>query len=763
MPDLQAKMYESPEHSEDHALQDGHDEPLDSRRMLIAYGSETGNSQNLAVDLGRIAERLRFRTTVTEMNDVELGALSRYPLVIFVISTTGQGDIPSNAIKFWKSSLRKRLPQGCLGHVRFTTFGLGDSSYAKYNWAARKLHKRLEQLGAVEFFSRGEADERHDDGIDGAFLDWSNSLRTHLQTEHPLPDGISPIPSDVQLTPKFTIELLPTMECPDLTMSDNHDAKVVGKQPVSTPLPGRNKESGPKDAGQSRQDHPEPVLDRTAALFSHVDNPNHDLQFELQIERASIHSNSQLARLSEGTANAIPGGIDILDRPNVLRDDPIKYSLDDAGSRIQEPQPPLDLNPIPNAWRAIIEDNSRVTPDNHWQDVRLLTLNVTSRMVSTKKGEKEECVVTTPGDVVVIYPKNFPKDVHALIDLMGWGDVADKPFEHHTEYPEVNFGPPKNCHPMPLSTLRQLLLNNYDITSIPKRVFFEDIAFYTEDPTHQERLRDFSNPALSDEFYDYTSRPRRSILEVLQDFPTVQIPYQHIPSVFPVIRGREFSIASGGLLTLSVDKPDMTQIQLLVALIKYKTVLRKTRQGLCSRYLASLGRDTPINITIKERDWPEELLDKRNPLLAIGTGTGVAPIRSILWDRYDGGSCGEVVLFYGGRNRHADFHFKEDWESLEIRVITAFSRDPPEDQPEGHQKGPIKKTYVQDQIREHWKLVYTMLRKGAGVFVAGSSGKMPAAVRQALLDVMVRGAAVNIEEAKRIISSQITYYEDVWG
>jgi len=35
----------------------------------------------------------------------------------------------------------------------------------RYNWAARKLDKRLKQLGAVEFLPRGEADERHEDGL----------------------------------------------------------------------------------------------------------------------------------------------------------------------------------------------------------------------------------------------------------------------------------------------------------------------------------------------------------------------------------------------------------------------------------------------------------------------------------------------------------------------------------------------------------------------------------------------------------------------
>lgn len=42
------------------------------RTALILYGSETGNSQEAAEQLGRVAERLRFVTKVVEMNDVEL-------------------------------------------------------------------------------------------------------------------------------------------------------------------------------------------------------------------------------------------------------------------------------------------------------------------------------------------------------------------------------------------------------------------------------------------------------------------------------------------------------------------------------------------------------------------------------------------------------------------------------------------------------------------------------------------------------------------
>jgi flavodoxin len=40
--------------------------------MLVLYGSETGNSEEAAGDIERIARRLHFQTLLEEMNNVEL-------------------------------------------------------------------------------------------------------------------------------------------------------------------------------------------------------------------------------------------------------------------------------------------------------------------------------------------------------------------------------------------------------------------------------------------------------------------------------------------------------------------------------------------------------------------------------------------------------------------------------------------------------------------------------------------------------------------
>jgi sulfite reductase alpha subunit-like flavoprotein len=48
--------------------------------------------------------------------------------------------------------------------MKFASFGLGDTSYPKFNWAHRKLYNRLIQLGAQPICDRGESDEQQPEG-----------------------------------------------------------------------------------------------------------------------------------------------------------------------------------------------------------------------------------------------------------------------------------------------------------------------------------------------------------------------------------------------------------------------------------------------------------------------------------------------------------------------------------------------------------------------------------------------------------------------
>ncbi|KAL8663728.1 MAG: hypothetical protein Q9202_003674 [Teloschistes flavicans] len=386
-----------------------------------------------------------------------------------------------------------------------------------------------------------------------------------------------------------------------------------------------------------------------------------------------------------------------------------------------------------------LEENRRVTPPGHWQDVRHLHLSSASS------------VDYDPGDVLTIYPLNSNEDVENILSSMNWKDDADKPlrFEATDKLQASEF-----YQSSPLTTVRQhhgfltlreMLIHRLEIRAIPRRSFFSTIAHFTNDPFQKERLLEFADPKYIDELYDYTTRPRRSILEVLQEFDTVKIPWQWAAHVFPELRGRQFSIASGGPRKQTLAK--RTSFELLVAIVKYKTVIRRLREGVCTRYIAGLPAGTKMTVALQRGGLHIQASEAQRPIIMIGPGTGVAPMRSLIWERYhwhqlhlgtshkgghdsatDSGAVGETVLFYGCRNKEADFFYHEEWETLKkqmpLRVFTAFSRDQ------------AAKIYVQDILREQAELVCDLLLSKRGlVYVCGSSGKMPQAVRTALTDI----------------------------
>lgn len=54
-----------------HCMANPRNEPH-GRTALVLYGSETGSAKDVAEELGRICERLRFETQVAEMNDIDV-------------------------------------------------------------------------------------------------------------------------------------------------------------------------------------------------------------------------------------------------------------------------------------------------------------------------------------------------------------------------------------------------------------------------------------------------------------------------------------------------------------------------------------------------------------------------------------------------------------------------------------------------------------------------------------------------------------------
>ena len=407
-----------------------------------------------------------------------------------------------------------------------------------------------------------------------------------------------------------------------------------------------------------------------------------------------------------------------------------------------------------------LEENRRLTPSTHWQDVRHLVFR------------SKQPATYGPGDVLTIFPNNFPQDVNQLLHRMEWTDIADKPIKFtpiNTAMRGAFCPSPPISLPGPSTTLRTLLTEHLDITAIPRRSFFSLIAHFTDNQFHKDRILEFTRPEYIDELYDYTTRPRRSILEVLQEFESVKIPWQWAVNILPELRGRQFSIASGGQIKQNAD--GSARFELLVAIVKYKTVIRKIREGVCTRYLAHLPVGTNLRVRLQKGGLAITEDEAERPIIMISPGTGVAPMRSLIWERlqwakervtksHDNSPAwtGRSILFFGCRNQTTDYFFQDEWQDLQQRmsltVHSAFSRD------QGH------KVYVQDLIRQHADSVYGLLHDGGGlVYVCGSSGKMPVAVRAALIDVFRDAGSMEQKDAENYmvaIEKEGRYKQETW-
>lgn len=414
-----------------------------------------------------------------------------------------------------------------------------------------------------------------------------------------------------------------------------------------------------------------------------------------------------------------------------------------------------------------LEINKRITPDDHWQDVRHIVF----------RGQKPANY--EPGDVIVVFPKNQEGDVDDLINSMQWAEVADKlvRFAPGRSRKESNPNPLAPIFQRPASgqqnmTFRTLLIDHLDLTAIPRRSFFSKIAQFSQDQTQRARLLEFAQLEFLDELYDYTSRPRRSILEVLQEFDSVKIPWQWAANVLPELRGRHFSIASGG--QLKYGSGGEARFELLVAIVRYQTVIQKIREGVCTRYLSSLPVGTDLRVLLQKGSLGMVRKEASRPIVMVGPGTGVAPMRSLIWERLSlrqnhpqangnnlpGGArgVGESVLFFGCRKRNSDFFFGDEWAELKsnmsLQVFVAFSREQKE------------KVYVQDVIKQRSELVFRLLHKDQGtVYVCGSSGKMPQGVRASLVEVFKQKGDMDQRAAEGYLQEmekQGRYKQETW-
>lgn len=151
--------------------------------------------------------------------------------------------------------------------------------------------------------------------------------------------------------------------------------------------------------------------------------------------------------------------------------------------------------------------------------------------------------------------------------------------------------------PSLIQTIGDLVEKYLDINSVPRMSFFEQFAQIADDELEREKLVEFMTTADGlEDLFTYCYRPRRTILEVFADFPKTTRNIRSLEKILdlvPSMKPRSFSIASSPFVHKS-------RLQLLVAVVQYKTRLYETRKGTCSYWLSTLTPGTKIPIWIKK-------------------------------------------------------------------------------------------------------------------------------------------------------------------
>lgn len=397
--------------------------------------------------------------------------------------------------------------------------------------------------------------------------------------------------------------------------------------------------------------------------------------------------------------------------------------------------------------------NERITAESWEQNTRHICISVKGkRLVDDIESE----LPYQAGDVATVFPANSEQDVDKLLKVLPEAIQSLADAKITIEMNNVNTGTgvvpwPEHC------TLRGLLTYCADIQGLPEREDLRLLSVYCDlqhdmGKDQHDKLLSLSDTSGAALYADYILREKRCWADVLYDFDSIHLTIESLLSILPAMRPRHFSIASAPSQRADNTKDDVFRVELCVAVVEGTTPLGRSYHGLCSNYLANLDEGEPIQLWVQPGCFgklPLQLNDEgrfETPILCIGSGTGIAPLRSLLlereavWskanihqtaDRNDDETCDNLLIF-GCRKESMDYYYRDAWGTLvsqnRLFVWTAFSRD------QWH------KIYVQQVLRgaRDGKLIEQhILEKNGAIYVAGGA-KMARAVKEEILECLAK-------------------------
>jgi NADPH-ferrihemoprotein reductase len=310
--------------------------------------------------------------------------------------------------------------------------------------------------------------------------------------------------------------------------------------------------------------------------------------------------------------------------------------------------------------------------------------------------------------------------------------------------------------PMPIS-VRDCLTRYCDLTGAPRRADLRLLAAYATDPLDRSALLRLSSKEGKAEYKEKITGNFVGIADLLRLCPSISMPLEHFLSICPLIQTRFYTISSSSSVYPNA-------IHLTVAVTKEPREVGPIYKGLCSNYLASANPGTS-KIRVFTRPSTFRLpLDCSLPIILVGPGTGIAPMRALLQERAHQRrtldlKVGPNILYFGCRNASTDFLYEDELRRLQAegdiaQLNLAFSRQQ------------LKKIYVQHLLVENAKETWDMIsRRGAYVYVCGGV-KMGSDVAEAFRAVFMKQGSMDADAARSYFSDLAKagrYVQELWS
>ncbi|DAC12532.1 MAG TPA: hypothetical protein D7H73_04390 [Candidatus Poseidoniales archaeon] len=146
-----------------------------SDEILIIYGTETGNAEDLADDIGNMASKYGLVGKVMDMEDVSAEDLASSKRLIVSVSTWGEGEQPDNAQGLYDEV--EESEGGSMEGVNYAVLALGDTAFELFCESGKEWDKILEEKGGTRVNKRIDCDTDYYDYVE----EWIESTLNIMQ------------------------------------------------------------------------------------------------------------------------------------------------------------------------------------------------------------------------------------------------------------------------------------------------------------------------------------------------------------------------------------------------------------------------------------------------------------------------------------------------------------------------------------------------------------------------------------------------------